>query len=306
MRILLVGQISNPRVSKAMIEASQYLSDQGIDHVELDISVLPDAAFMYSGAEPKVLHPDLEGDFDVAVALGGDGTLIHTARLSTMYNIPVLGINFGHLGFLANSSEGGVIPALEGALRGEAVVVKRSNLRIDVFLEREDGESSSHDMLLAKESSYVKSFFAFNEIAIARGAMGRIIDFDLKIAGDHVANMRGDGVVVSSATGSTAYALSAGGPLVAPHFRGRVVVPIAPHTLNSRAIVTEMNDVVEVDLPMKDKQREEVSLFVDGDALEFSRPIERIVVREGEVRTLLMKYRMDSFYKQISRTFFSE
>ena len=149
------------------------------------------------------------------------------------------------------------------------------------------------------------SFYALNEVAIARGALGQVIDSDLVISGDQVVSLRGDGVVVSTATGSTAYALSAGGPLVAPHFRGMVVVPLAPHTLNSRAIITEEHDIVEVQLPMRGNQREVVSLFVDGDPLQFDAPVERVVVRTGAVRTRLMKYRMDSFYKQISRTFFN-
>ena len=305
MKILIVGQLANPRVSQAMIEASRYLDSVGVEYLELDVSVLPDASFVYSGSEPADLDPQLAGPFDFAVALGGDGTLIHLSRLSTMYNIPVLGVNFGHLGFLAASSEGGIAAALKAALTGDVAVVKRSNLRVDVFMESPDGTENSRDLILAKSNLNVRSFYAFNEVAVARGALGHIVDYDLTIDSDLVASMRGDGLIVSSATGSTAYALSAGGPLVAPHFRGMIVVPIAPHTLNSRAIITEMSDVVEIDLPMRSEQRAAVSLFIDGDPVEFERPIERVVVRVGDVRTLLMKYRMDSFYKQINRTFFS-
>ena len=116
--------------------------------------------------------------------------------------------------------------------------------------------------------SDARTFFALNELAVTRGAHGRIIDFGLSISGARIAGMRGDGLVVATATGSTAYALSAGGPLVSPGFAGLVAVPLAPHTLHSRAIVTASNDVVEMDLSHNADTRE-ATLFVDGELLEF-------------------------------------
>ena len=110
----------------------------------------------------------------------------------------------------------------------------------------------------------VASRFALNEFSVTRGELGRIIDFGINIAGTHVVDMRGDGLVVSSATGSTAYALSAGGPLCSPEFRGFVVVPLAPHTLLSRSVITGPSDIVEIDLS-KNPESREASYFVDGE-----------------------------------------
>lgn len=108
------------------------------------------------------------------------------------------------------------------------------------------------------------TFFALNEAAVTRGANGRIIDFSLSISDVPIADMRGDGLVVATATGSTAYALSVGGPLVAPGFNGLIAVPIAPHSLRARAMLTSENDVVEMDLSQNTAGRE-ATLFIDGD-----------------------------------------
>ena len=140
-------------------------------------------------------------------------------------------------------------------------------------------------------------------LAVTRGANGRIIDFSLGISGAHIADMRGDGLVVATATGSTAYALSAGGPLVAPGFNGLVAVPLAPHTLHSRAIVTAANDVVEMDLSLNRDPRE-AALFADGELLSFDAPVKRVYVSRGAVPTTLLRYRHDGFYEHAAKVFF--
>ena len=115
--------------------------------------------------------------------------------------------------------------------------------------------------------------------------------------------MRGDGLVVATATGSTAYALSAGGPLVAPGFGGLVTVPLAPHTLHSRAIVTAENDVVEMGLAPTAADRE-AAVFVDGELLELGRPVRRVYVRRGEAPTVLLRHKCESFYEHAAKVFF--
>ena len=116
----------------------------------------------------------------------------------------------------------------------------------------------------------------------------------------------GDGVVVATATGSTGYALSAGGPLVSPGYDGLVVVPIAPHTLRSRSIVTNGSDVVEVSLlcPSEGSYPREATLFVDGEPIEFPAPVRHIYVRRGDEPTILLRYQREGFYEHVSKTFF--
>ena len=300
MRVLIIGNKANPRAFDAVFQMIAYFQSLDIEPVVLDVTDIPPSSFVYSGSPITEISEALVGDFIMAITLGGDGTILHSARITTMLDVPVFGANFGHLGFLCNEVDEGIIPMLAAALSGDVTVDARTTLRIDVVCEGDEEvleRGEAHDG--------PRTFFAVNEISIARGAMGHIVDFDVEIAGDLVAHMRGDGVVVATATGSTAYALSAGGPLIAPGYRGLVVVPVAPHTLSSRPVVTESQDVVEVTLT-KDDRQEEISLFADGDALKFDRPVRRVIVRCGDVPLRLMKYRKTSFYKQLSQTFFGE
>ncbi len=298
MRVLIIGNRANPKAVDAVFQIIAYLQTLDIEAVVLDVTDIPSSSFVFSGTPVTDISDKLQGDFVMAITLGGDGTILHSARITTMLDIPTFGANFGHLGFLCNEVDEGIIPMLAAALSGDVTVDKRTTLRIDVVCE---GDDAAREMGEPIEGA--RTFFAVNEISIARGAMGHIVDFNVDIAGDFVAHMRGDGVVIATATGSTAYALSAGGPLIAPGYRGLVVVPVAPHTLSSRPIVTESQDIVEVTLTQDDRQ-EEISLFADGDSLKLDKPVRRVIVRGADVPLQLMKYRKTSFYKQLSQTFF--
>lgn len=291
MKILIVANRNTPKTLDAMFQIVAYLESQGLEHYEIDVADLPGAADAFGDRADK-LREQLGRDYSLIITLGGDGTLLHTARLADVLRAPIMGINFGHLGFLTNTAEDGVIPLVADALAGEIMHETRMNLHVQVECEGDEEEGPETP----------REFFAFNEIAIARGALGHIVDFEFFVSGDKVARMRGDGLIVSTATGSTAYALSAGGPLVGPSHRGMIAVPLAPHTLNSRAIVTEHHDVVET--TVLGNSAAEVSLFADGDALEFERPVKTVIVTVGERPTILLTRRQESFYKQIGRTFF--
>lgn len=308
MRVLVVVNKGNASTLDASLLLSAYLSSQGIACTMLDSMQLPACVRLDDGAP---LDACLEQPLDLAIVLGGDGTILRTARFVSGADVPILGINFGHLGFLANSSDPGVIAVVAAALSGDVVAERRTNMRIDVVCEGDDCDDGADapaagadgDLCPGASDGGSRSYFALNELAVARGASGRIVDFSMEVSGDHVASMRGDGVVVSTATGSTAYALSAGGPLVAPGYRGLVVVPLAPHTLQSRAIVTAEHDVVEIALA-GEASRSEATLFADGEALRFDRPVARVVVRRGDRPTTLLRYQQESFYAQASRVFF--
>ncbi len=293
MHILIVANKKSPQTLDALFQIGAYLNSQGISYSQVDVSELPDSAFVYSN-EGRTYQSAFNEGCDLILALGGDGTILHSARLAFVLDAPILGINFGHLGFLANKPEDGIIALLVDALAGEIMREHRMNLKVEVICEGDDEEPPINPRV----------FFAFNEIAIARGALGHIVDYEFSISGDKIATMRGDGLVVATATGSTAYSLSAGGPLVGPSHRGMIVVPLAPHTLNSRAIVAEHQDVVEVNFEEGSTSAREVSLFVDGDALEFERPIAAVLVSVSDKATTLLTCRQESFYKQIARTFF--
>ncbi len=321
MNLLIVRNNSNSQAIDASLLLATYLSTQGIGFALFDSSDL-------EGLTPNAeVRRVLSQGVDMAVVLGGDGTILRTARAIGDGGVPILGINFGRLGFLANESDDGVVAIVAAALSGEVGEERRANLRIDVVCQGERDPwgdcdekrgvcSSSTDssqfnsdieasdaIASAHENCGLHTFFALNEAAVTRGANGRIIDFALSISDTHIADMRGDGLVVATATGSTAYALSAGGPLVAPGFGGLVTVPIAPHTLHARSLLTAENDVVEMDLSSNAADRE-ATLFVDGDIAALPGPIERMYVRRGSVPTTLLRYKGENFYEYASKVFF--
>lgn len=307
MYILIVRNNSNSQALDASLLLATYLATQGFDYRLVDSSDLAlDALAVNTNTN---IDDQLVAGAHMAVVLGGDGTILRTARAIGTTGIPILGINFGHLGFLANSSDAGVVAIVAAALAGDVVEERRANLRVDVVCAGEIDPWSDDERALACEDSEKataegpRTFFALNEIAVTRGANGRVIDFSLGISGAHIANMRGDGLVVATATGSTAYALSAGGPLVAPGFMGLVAVPLAPHSLHSRAIVTAASDVVEMDLSCNAGGRE-ATLFADGELLKFDRPVSRVYVSRGSAPTVLLRHQHESFYEHAAKVFF--
>ena len=263
MHILIVRNNSNSQAVDASLLLATYLATQGLDYTLVDSSDLS------CRCDHEELNGALASGVEMAVVLGGDGTILRTARQIGTSGVPVLGINFGRLGFLANTGDEGVIAVVASALAGDVVAEQRTNLRIDVVCEGEpdpwgdDDEAAAHDV-----DDPARTFFALNELAVTRGANGRIIDFSLGISGAHIADMRGDGLVVATATGSTA-----------------------------------ANDVVEMDLSLNRDPRE-AALFADGELLSFDAPVKRVYVSRGAVPTTLLRYRHDGFYEHAAKVFF--
>ena len=291
MRVLTVTNNASPQAIDASMLLAAYFASQGIENQIVSDLDVPTPEQLASGRLEEVgIKP-----FDMAVALGGDGTILRTARMAVVCDAPVLGINFGHLGFLANPADPGVIPLVAAALAGDVTEDKRTNLLVEVVCEGDE------EMPAGQRGP--RQFTALNEVTITRGSCPRNLETSVSVSGDEVCTLRGDGVIVATATGSTAYALSAGGPLVSPGLEGMVVVPLATHTLQSRAIVTERHDVVEAGFDFVEGYTfAEVQL--DGTALSFDTPIERVIVRCGDVPARLLFYKKESFYSRISRTFF--
>lgn len=297
MRILIVRNNYNPKAMESALLLEVYLNSQGIESEAVDTDDLRASLAVGEGSRVG----DIER-FDMAVVLGGDGTILRTAAQIKYHRIPILGVNFGHLGFMCNSNEDGIIPVVAAALAGDVTVEHRTNLLIDIWCEGD--EHVEHQVKGTPIVGSTARFFGLNEAVLARGAQGRVIDCRYSVAGEPVADVKGDGLVVSTATGSTGYALSAGGPLVAPGHKGLVVVPIAPHSLHSRALVTAPSDIVEVTMEPSSANRE-ATLFIDGEAIALERPVRRMVVRAGDEPTILLRYKAETFYGRTSRVFFS-
>ncbi len=302
MHILIVRNNSNPKALDASLLLMSYLNSMGVSTYIVDSSDLGNDR--QRGRIAETLPPSL----DLSFALGGDGTVLHTVHLLEGRLSPILPINFGRMGFLANDDEKGVVPLAAAALAGELGEDHRNLLQIEVDCQniptaQEDIPEDEFGVNTAGLNGK-RAFTALNEAALTRGAMGRIIDLSLAINGIHVFNERGDGMVVSTATGSTAYALSSGGPLVSPRYTGLLAVPIAPHTLRARAIVTDPSDVVEISVKDSESFRD-VSLFIDGELVLLPSPIHTATFSRASETVTLLRPDQDTFYEAIAQAFFS-
>jgi len=281
-RVLLVPNTLNPAAVNATVELATWLVGQGFTPVLAS----GDAAGV--GLPDYGIAPADVGEPVLVVALGGDGTILKAVHLLGEVEVPVLGVKFGRLGFLSGASAGSMRDAVGTALAGEARVERRATLKAELVM---DGR-------------VVGSYRALNEVVVSRGASARVIALELAIDGHKVARLRADGMIVATATGSTAYALSAGGPIVAPGFGGMVVVPVAAHTLNARPLVTDSHEVIEITLP--DPSRNDACLIVDGELMPCRRSIDRVSVTRGGHDVLLVKLDGRHFYDTVAGEFFGD
>lgn len=181
---------------------------------------------------------------DVVVVFGGDGTLLSVARLMQENDCPILGVNLGSLGFLTEVTLDELYPVLGRVIEGDFRIEKRRMLKAE----------------LRRTQGTIESFHALNDAVINKAALARVISVDAFIRDDFIANFVADGMIVSTPTGSTAYSLSAGGPILFPSIEALVITPICPHTLTNRALVVPDSDPVRLVL----RSGEDVMLTLDG------------------------------------------
>lgn len=280
MRILVVPNTLNAKAVEAAGQLVTWCVAEAIEPVMEQSDAVECGLEQIAVSAAELHEPSL------VVALGGDGTILKAVHLLGELEVPVLGVKYGRLGFLSGARPEHMSQAVRAALDGTARIERRTTLSVEVTM---------HGRVVGR-------YRALNEVAVARGTSGRVVAMDYSIDGHRVMSTRADALVVATATGSTAYALSAGGPIVAPGFSGMVVVPVAPHTLAARAIVTDPSSIVEVTLP--DSARADACLVIDGDVRPCRQTIERIEVRRGECDVLLVKLDGRDFYETVSAEFF--
>ena len=188
------------------------------------------------------------------------------------------------------AEERDILQVVSDALSGELHVSRRATIAADIVSVCEDGTKD------------VVRTFALNDMALTRGPLSDMVEFDITVSGHHIDRLRGDGVVVSTATGSTGYALSAGGPIVSPDYTGMVCVPIAPHTIQARAFLTSPSDVVEIF--MSDDRPSGPAIAIDGQFITCDGTVESVAARRGPGDVLLLDYGPESFYNSVSRVFY--
>jgi NAD+ kinase len=223
---------------------------------------------------------DIDEDVDCVIVLGGDGTLLRTAKKVLDYNIPLMGINLGTLGYLAEVDRRDVYSALDHLLDDSYVIEERMMLKGTVY---HNGEVIASD-------------YALNDVVILRQGRLRVVSFMNYINGEYLNSYNADGIILSTATGSTGYSLSCGGPIVSPEARIILLTPISPHTLITRSIIFQNTDRIAVEIGQgHDPGVAEANVSFDGDAYVTVSSGDRVVVEEADKSTKIVKISGVSF-----------
>jgi NAD+ kinase len=264
----------------AAAEGARLLNDHGADVVVARLGDAPD------GIDAELVDPeDFGPTIDLAISFGGDGTFLRAAHLARDHDVPVLGVNLGRLGFLAEIEADELSGALRTISDGQFVVEERSTLELEVF--DADGEM-------------VDTGWALNEVSVEKTARQRLLLMDVHVGDSLFAKVPADALVVATSTGSTAYALSAGGPIVSPRLDATLVTPVAPHSLFDRTLVCAPDETVRVHV-LGDQE----PAVVSGDGRD---PVQvaaggEVVVRGGGRPVRLARVSLLDFYALVRRKF---
>jgi len=237
----LFGRYKDPDVSTTLDALRKHLENR-----DISVYIGDTTADNISGTRIEDSGLSVAETIDLAVVVGGDGTMLHVARSLASYALPMIGINLGRLGFLTDLSADRMHEGLDELLRGEFTVEERIMLQVQI--------SNGTDNL--NES------IALNDVTLSKGNTGRMIEFDTHVNSEPLGRTRGDGVIISTPTGSTAYALSAGGPILHPLLPAIVFAPICPHTLGHRPMVLDDSSIIELEI--LDLAGADGNVFIDG------------------------------------------
>jgi NAD+ kinase len=233
--VALIGKYNSPEIGDSLLRLAGFL-------VEKQITVLVERQTASSAGiagYPTASLEEIGEQADLAVVLGGDGTMLNIARALYTYGVPLVGINQGRLGFLTDVSVDAMLETMEEILDGDYLSEARFLLTVTI---RRQGEN-------------VFEACAFNDAVVSKGATARLIELEVFVDGQFVYSQRSDGLIISTPTGSTAYALSSGGPILHPTLEAVVLVPICPHTLSNRPIAVNSESTIEILLLHADDAR---------------------------------------------------
>lgn len=214
--IAIIGKIHSVNIAKILLDIAKFLKKYGYS-----IVLEQETAWHFILKNVEIMSLKQIGEHaNLAIVVGGDGTMLGIARKLAPYNVPLIGINYGRLGFMTDISLDCIMPMLIEMLNGNVETESRSLL----------------DAIVFRNEQLIFQALALNDIVISRGASSGMVELRVEVDGCFMYNQRSDGLVIATPTGSTAYALSAGGPILHPNLKGIVLVPIAPHALSNRPI----------------------------------------------------------------------
>jgi NAD+ kinase len=229
------------------------------------------------GEQGGIQKTQLAGKADVLLVLGGDGTMLNAARLAGERSIPILGVNMGGLGFLTEVRLENLYPSLDRVFANDFILDERLMLKTHVHRH---GETVARGVVL-------------NDVVISKGTLARMIELEIAIQGQFVTNLRGDGLIVGTPTGSTAYSLSAGGPIINPAVQSLILTPICPHTLTHRPLIVPGNVAIEVTLTSRD---DGAMATLDGQVGIAMTQGDTAVIQASDHRTRLIRFPESHYY----------
>jgi NAD+ kinase len=229
-------------------------------------------------SQPCLSRNEIAAQADLVIVLGGDGTLLATARAVGRRPVPILAVNLGGLGFLTEITLEELYPTLEKVLAGSFQTERRVRITAEVLRNHE----------------VISSFLALNDVVLNKGAIARVLDFDVWVSSRFMSTYKSDGLIVSTPTGSTAYSLAAGGPVIVPTVSAFIVTPICAHTLTNRAIV--LPDSVTLEVAMKSHQ-ESVYLTIDGQVAIALHSDDRVRIQKAESAIELIQPTQKTYFE---------
>lgn len=277
MKVVMTPNPYRDRNFKYVEQAAEILKDAGVEtRICLPFDV--DKGFEFPS---NLKFSDLSREIktaDMLICFGGDGTILHSSKIATRHHVPILGVNIGTMGFMAEL-EASELPLLAKLATGDYRIEKRMMLRVTVH---NDGKE------LFDET-------ALNDAAITKGAVARVIQMSVACDGVEAINCSGDGLVVSTPTGSTAYSMSAGGPIVEPSAQNIIITPICPHAFLAKGIVTAPWRTISVQVSKLGRRN--AFLSVDGGRAFRLSPGDVVTVRKSDQDTRLVRLKDTSFYE---------
>ncbi|NLG74611.1 MAG: NAD(+) kinase [Xanthomonadaceae bacterium] len=273
-RIALIGNDRDARVVDSLRALATHLKLRS-----REVCVDAATSIDFDVAVERTPETELGGRVDLIVAVGGDGTMLHAARLASPQGVPVLGVNRGRLGFLADIGPADVRQRLDEVLQGDYVRDRRAMLQARI-LSPNQADRHCH---------------ALNDVVLMKWRTGRMLDFETWIDDRYVNTHGGDGLVVATATGSTAYALSCGGPILYPELDAVVLAPICPHTLSDRPIVVRSSSTIEIRLLERPDTQAQVTC--DGVTIGELAPGDRLIVTPAEEHVTLLHPKDHDYYR---------
>jgi len=273
--LAIVGNFTDPSV----IDSMQVLAAH-LHHRDRKV-VIETANTVDFGSTPVRREPEnrLGDAVDLMVAIGGDGTLLHAGRLMAAHSVPVLGVNRGRLGFLADIGPAEMCDRVDDILEGRFVQDHRQMLRAQLLCVGEGDRCCD----------------ALNDVVLQKWRTGRMLDFETWIDGRYVNTHRGDGLVIATGTGSTAYALSCGGPILYPGLDALVLAPICPHTLSDRPIVVPASSMIEIRLI--ERVDTDAQIICDGIALGELKCGDRLQVQPANIGVTMLHPAGHDYYR---------